>query len=171
MGKCDSYAPTCEWEARMYNTTNSQNRCNRLTAYAFNPSAGLGSGADWQPVCGLFQAGQWLHVVGEYTTLDQPADCPNDPAHPGSLDIWVDGVRWDQSAHNPTGCMSQYQVVPKANGSALNIGTMALDTWFQGAVGKVAVYGYLLTQKQIAAHYEAMTGHAPAGSCSDMCTL
>src|SRR5262249_18531567 len=49
MGKCESYAPTCEWEARMYTTTNPQKRCNRLSAYAFNPGAGLGSGADWQP--------------------------------------------------------------------------------------------------------------------------
>ena len=32
--------------------------------------------------------------------------------------------------------MSQYDVVPAANGSPLNIGTMALDSWFKGAIGK-----------------------------------
>ena len=69
MGKCQDYGPTCEWEARLYDTTNSENRCNRFSAYVFNPSAGLGSGAYWQPTCGLIQAGQWYHVVGEYTTL------------------------------------------------------------------------------------------------------
>ena len=83
----------------------------------------------------------------------------------------MNGVPWDQAAHNPTGCFSQYQVVPKANGSALNIGTMALDTWFKGAVGKVAVYGYLLGQAQIATHYQAMTGKAPQGSCANTCSL
>src|SRR5262245_13390360 len=66
MGKCEQYSPTCEWEARMYDTmTNeSPNRPNRLSAYVFNPSAGLGSAADWQPAAGLIQAGGWYHVVG-----------------------------------------------------------------------------------------------------------
>jgi hypothetical protein len=173
MGKCDQYSPTCEWEARMYDTTtkDTPNRCNRLSAYVFNPSAGLGSAADWQPNCGLVTAGQWLQVVGEYTTLTQPADCPSSPAYPGSINIWVNGVPWSQSNHNPTGCMSQYNVVPKANGSAVNIGTMALDTWFQGAIGKVAIYDYLLTAAQITAHYALMTGKQPTGSCANTCTL
>jgi hypothetical protein len=30
------------------------------------PTAGLGSAADWQPACGLIQAGQWYHVVGQH---------------------------------------------------------------------------------------------------------
>ena len=119
MGKCASYSPTCEWEARFYDSVNSQSRCNRLSAYVFNPTAGLGSGADWQPACGLFQPGQWFHVVGEYTTLTQPLACPNSSNYPGSIDIWVNGIKWNQSAHNPTGCMSQYSVKPKANTSPL----------------------------------------------------
>jgi hypothetical protein len=173
LGKCDSYAPTCEWEARMYdtNTLETPNRCNRLSAYVFNPSAGFGSAADWQPQCGLLQAGTWYHVVGEYTTKTQPADCPSAPQYPGSIDVWVDGVPWDQASHNPTGCMSQYNIAPMANGSTLTIGTMAADTWFQGAIGKVAIYGYRLTQAQITSHYQAMTGKLPMGSCADMCTL
>jgi hypothetical protein len=155
----------------MYDSTNSQGRCNRISAYVFNPGAGLGSAADWQPTCGLIAAGSWYHVVGEYTTLSQPSDCPVVPGYPGAIDVWVNGVKWDQSQHNPTGCMSQYNVVPKANDSPVNIGTMALDTWFPGAVGKVAVYGYLLSQAQITAHYQAMTGKAPIGSCGNTCTL
>ncbi len=139
MGKCEQYSPSCEWEARFYDTTNSQGRCNRLSAYAFNSSAGLGSGADWQPTCGLFQAKQWYHVVGEYTTRSQPSDCTSTSTYPGSLAIWVDGVEWDHAAHGQTGCMSQYSVIPKANGSPLDIGTMAKDGWFPGAIGKVAI--------------------------------
>jgi hypothetical protein len=60
MGKCADYSPTCMWEARTYNATDSQGRCNRLSAYAFNPSAGLGSGAYWQTVCGTIKAGQGI---------------------------------------------------------------------------------------------------------------
>jgi hypothetical protein len=170
MGKCDSYSPTCEWESRMYNTTTPQGRCNRLSAYAFNPTANLGSGADWQPVCGLIQAGQWLHVVGEYTiNQTQYADCSTPP--PGSIDIWVNGVEWNQSYHGQTGCMSQYNVRPQPNSSPLNIGTMAYDTWFAGAIGKVAIYNYRLTQTQINRHYEAMTGSQPTGSCTSNCSF
>jgi hypothetical protein len=171
MGKCAQYSPTCEWEARMYDTNNGQNRPNRLSAYVFNPSAGLGSAADWQPASGLIQAGHWYHVVGEYTTKSQPSDCPNAPAYPGSIDVWVDGIPWDQSQHDPTGCMSQYNVVPTANQSPLNIGTMALDTWFPGAVGKVAIYGYRLSQAQITSHYVKMTGVQPTGTCGNTCTF
>jgi len=171
MGKCANFSPTCEWESRMYNTTNPQGRCNRLSAYAYNPAAGLGSGADWQPVCGLLQAGQWIHVVGEYTTLTQPSDCPEAPAYPGSIDIWVNGVKWNQSVHSPTGCMSQYSLAPQANNSPLNIGTMARDTWFEGAIAKVAIYDYELSQQQIASHYQAMTGRTPTGICSSTCSF
>ncbi len=171
IGKCASYAPSCEWEGRMYNATNPQGRCDRISAYVFNLSAGLGSGAFWQPTCGLFQVGQWLHVVGEYTTRSQPATCPASAAYPGSIDIWVNGVEWNQAVHAPTGCMSQYAVAPSAAGSPVNIGSMALDSWFAGAIGKVAIYDHLLTPAQIARHYRAMTGRDPAGSCASRCTF
>jgi hypothetical protein len=169
MGKCDSYAPTCEWESRMYSINTS--RPNRLSAYAFNPTAGLGSGAFWQPVDFLVQQNQWLHVVGEYTTQSQPDNCDNASTYPGSIDIWVNGVQWNHSYHGQTGCMSQYNVIPQANNSPLNIGTMAYDTWFKGAIAKVAIYNYLLTQDQIGSHYTAMTGQNPTGSCAAECTF
>ena len=89
--------------------------------------------------------------------------------YPGSIDIWVNGVKWDHASHGDTGCMSQYQVVPQAGTSPLDIGTMARDSWFAGAIGKVALYDTLLTDAQIAAHFEAMTGRAPSGSCGETC--
>jgi hypothetical protein len=111
MGKCVSHPNTglCEWEARVYDTTTSQGRCNRLSAYVFNINGGEGSGADWQPLCGLMQAGNWLHVVGEYTTdpSKTTADCINGSTYPGAINIWVNGVPWNQSVHGQTGCMGQ----------------------------------------------------------------
>jgi hypothetical protein len=173
LGKCEEYAPTCEWEARMYSMTNSENRCNRLSAYAFNPDGDLGSGAFWQPTdCGAsIVAGSFYHVVGEYTTLTQPSDCSDTSTYPGSIDIWVNGVRWQQASHGQTGCMSQYQIVPVANDSPVNVGTMAHDAWFAGAVGKLAMYGKLLSDDAIAHHYTAMTGRQPVGSCNDTCSF
>jgi hypothetical protein len=170
MGKCVNYAPTCEWEARMYNTSNPQRRCNRLSAYVFNLSGRRGSAADWQPICGLLRARQWLYVVGEYQTTTTPSPCS--PAYPGTINIWVNGVEQNFAFHEPTGCMSQYHITPVASSSPLNIGTMtAYDTWFPGAVGKVAIYNKLLSQAQINAHYEAMTGAIPSGSCASRCTI
>ncbi|MHB8660434.1 MAG: LamG-like jellyroll fold domain-containing protein [Minisyncoccota bacterium] len=169
MGKCQNYSPACEWEARMYNAVTSQNRPDRLSAYVFNSSAGLGSAADWQPNTNLLQAGQWLHVVAEYQTLTTPSGCSS--AYPGSINIWVNGVEQNFADHSPTGCMSQFNITPKAGSSPLDIGTMAMDTWFKGAVGKVAVYNYLLTQTQINNHFQAMTGAQSSGSCGATCTI
>lgn len=167
MGKCQGYAPSCEWEARLYNRNTS--RPSRLSAYVFNPSAGDGSAADWQPAAtSQIRVGRWYYVVGEYQTLTQPHGCHGPQV--GGINIWVNGVEWDQAAHGQTGCMSQYGVTPRAGHSPLNIGTMAFDSWFKGAVGKVAVYDKLLTQAQIAAHYRAMTGKAPSGTCHGTCT-
>jgi hypothetical protein len=170
LGKCEHYGPTCEWESRFYSAQQHQGRCSRLSAYAFNPDAGLGSAADWQPVCGLFKPGEWLYVVGEYQTKTTPSRC--NAAYPGTLDIWVDAIRWSFRSHVPTGCMSQYKVIPRANDSPLVVGTMARDFFFAGAVGKVAIYSYLLSQTQIEAHFSAMTGQPPpVGSCGQTCSF
>lgn len=170
MGKCQDYSPTCEWEARMYKNSVTD-RCSRVSAYAFNPGAGQGSGAFWQATdCGLFQAGNWYHVVAEYTTLSQPAVC--NAQYPGSINIWVNGIPWDQTFHGTTGCMSQYSVTPVPNNSPLNIGSMTgSDTWFQGAIGKVAIYDYLLSDATIKEHYQTMTGQTPMGNCDDTCSF
>jgi hypothetical protein len=163
----------------MYNyaTTDPDIRSNRLSAYAFNLGGGKGSGADWQPHVGstgsqdVFKAGQWLHVVAEYRTDTTVYACDKESTYPGTIDIWVNGVKWNQSEHGQTGCMSQYSVTPTAASSPLNVATMELQTWFKGAIGKVAVYNKLLSQDQITSHYKAMTGKQPSGSCGDTCTL
>lgn len=167
MGKCESYGPTCEWEARIYGNVTREGRPDRLSAYVFNPTAGLGSAADWQPAAAL--SVQWLHVVAEYDTTTTPSGCNS--AYPGSINIWVNGVKQDAASHFPTGCMSQYSIKPVANNSPLDIGTMAFDTWFKGAVGKVAIYNKLLSQTQINAHYTSMAGKTPTGSCGATCTF
>lgn len=153
------------------NTGESPNRPNRISAYVFNPSAGLGSAADWQPTAGLMMAGTWYHVVGSYTTLKQPSDCQNTAKSPGSIDIWVNGVKWNHGSHGQTGCMSQYDVIPKANGSALNIATMAKESFFKGAIAKVAIYDHALDQAAIDSHYWLMTGKQPTGSCAATCSF
>lgn len=170
MGKGSQWYHNIEWEARFYN--NNSDRPNRSSAYAFNlypDHAGYGSGADWQPYSKSFYTpGQWIHVVGQYDLSTTPARC--NPAYPGSLQIWVNGIRWNDQSHGTTGCMSQYSIKPTAGPSPINIGTMAMDFWFKGAIGKVAIYNYLLSEQQIAAHYTAMTGRIPSGNCNQTAT-
>jgi hypothetical protein len=168
MGKCERYPPTCEWESRIADQASGQP--SFISALAFNPSAGLGAAADWQPESGVIHAADWYHVVGEYETKVSHAYC--DGPEPGSVNIWVNGIDWNQQFHGQTGCMSQQHVIPVANDSPLNIGTMAFDSWFKGAIGKVAIYDHLLPLNRIAAHYTAMTGHPPTGTCgASGCTL
>jgi hypothetical protein len=169
LGKCLQYSPTCEWEGRFYNQVNPQGRTSRISAYVFNPGAGLGSAADWQPTPGVITASMWIHIVAEYQIHTTPSDCS--PAYPGTINIWVNGIKQNFSAHKPTGCMSQYRIIPKAGYSPFTIGTLAKDTWFRGAISKVAVYDRLLPESRIVQHYENMTGRAPAGQCAQTCTL
>ena len=169
MGKCQHYLSTCEWEARMYSSVTAEGRCDRISAYVFNSGGGLGSGADWQPACGMLRGSQWLYVVGEYQTLYTPSDC--NTSSPGTINIWVNGVQWNQSYHSPTGCMSQLNVTPKALSSPLDIGTMAMDTWFAGAIGKVAIYDHLLTQAQINAALPCHDRRATVRQLPDTCTI
>ncbi len=166
LGKCSNYAPTCEWEARMYSSVNAQGRCNRISAYALNLSPTYGAGADWQPARGLLEAGQWLYVVGEFQTLSTPSAC--DPTYPGTIGIWVNGVPW--SPAYPYGCMSAFDITPQAAGSTLRIGAVQLNRFFPSAIGKVAVYDTLLSQAQITAHFAAMTGAQPSGTCAVTCS-
>jgi hypothetical protein len=73
--------------------------------------------------------------------------------------------------YRSNGCMSSSASV-RAGGSPLTIATMALDGWFPGAVGKVAIYDSLLGLAQISAHYKAMPGKSPSGSRSRTnCTI
>jgi hypothetical protein len=162
MGKCNIYSPTCEWESRMYSLTTSEVRPNRFSAYVFNNTAELGSGAYWQPSSNQVVVGHWYHVVGEYQTGTQVSGCSG----PGSINIWVNGIPWNRANQGGTGCLSQYGITPQANNSPVTIGTVALDNWFKGAIGEVAFYNHLLTQAQITAHYTAMTGLKPTGSCN-----
>jgi hypothetical protein len=149
MGKCQQYSPTCEWEARIYGSGTTLAMPTRLAAYAFNNSAQFGSGAAWVPTTDI-APGQWVHVVAEYQTETTPWYCSTD--YPGTISLWVNGLKVD------TECMSSYKVIPTASNSPLNIGTMAFDAWFRGAIGKVAVYDSLLTDAQIQNHYKAMLG-------------
>ncbi len=126
-----------EYANRMYSYSNSAGRPNRISVYQWNTSGGLGSGAYFQdPV----STSQWIYVTD---VIDMKT---------GYISIYKNGVLRGQVP------LSQYNVTPGITKAPFNVGTRNYNSWFQGAIGKVAVYNYILTPTQIANHYAAMSG-------------
>jgi hypothetical protein len=173
LGKCEegNSSGRCEWLARLYPTDTNPDRCNRISAYIYNPSnTALGSGMFWQAgnsgKCTAVQVGKWLHVVGQYQVADQQG-CGGPEV--GTIEIWVNGAK--RPRNGTTGCMSEYHVNPLDTTSSFFIGRSQPDSSLKGAIGKVAIYNHPLTEAQIKAHYKAMTGHDPTTTCGDRCNL
>jgi Concanavalin A-like lectin/glucanases superfamily len=132
-----------EYALRMYSLSNSENpvRPNRISAYVFNLRGGLGSGSYFQD---QVQAGAW-------TMITFAIDSRTSAAWPdGSVAIYKNGVLRGQVS------IGQFNVTPRAASAPLRIATRALESYFEGAIGKVAVYDYMLTADQIMATYTAM---------------
>lgn len=136
-----------EYALRMYSRSNTEvpPRPNRISAYGFNLAGGMGSGAYFQDE---IKPGTWLmvtFVVDDIRSSAWPA---------GYISIYKDGDLRGQVS------LSQYNVTPKASTAPLGIATRDLNSYFDGAIGKVAVYDYALTGAQIRTTYQAMVSPA-----------
>ncbi|WP_210497198.1 LamG domain-containing protein [Microvirga antarctica] len=157
-------ADQMEWAARLYGADNTDQpyRENRLSGYAFNMEGGRGIGSYTQePV----KAGAWMHFVFVINTT------PEDPSDSGYTRIYRDGVNttranpkgtpWDdmdplaESWPDPS---STHRVEPGDGNAPLRIGTRDFRSFFDGAIGKVAIYDHELTPTQIQHHYDGMMG-------------
>ena len=134
MGKGEPDAHS--WAARIYNYDSY--RPNRISGYSFNLSGGLGAGSYFQDV---LTAGQWIH----YTLIIN--------SHTGLTKIFKNGILRD------TDYLSDYSIVPGDGTAPVRIGTRSLESFFEGAIGKVALYDYELTEKQLLVHYNVMRGY------------
>lgn len=131
-----------EYAARLYNLTNSEQRPNRLSGYAFNLSGGLGAGSYEQDAVTV---GEWIHYTLIINTVATSGSYPT-----GYTKLYKNGVQRDQDS------LSGYSIVP-GNGSApLRLGTRDFASYFQGAIAKVAVYDYELSATQLLTHYQEM---------------
>jgi hypothetical protein len=132
-----------EYAIRIYSAKNTEvpERPNRISGYVWNLAGGLGSGAYFQdPV----KVNQWIMltlVLDDRASLEWPD---------GYVAIYKDGVLRDQVS------MNQYNVRPQAGNAPLCIGTRNNDSYFEGGIGKVAIYDHLLSSAEIAATYAAM---------------
>jgi hypothetical protein len=132
-----------EYAIRMYSATNTEvpERPNRISGYVWNLAGGLGSGAYFQ---GSVEVNQWIMVT---LVLD---DRSSSEWPDGYVAIYKDGVLRGQVS------MGQYDVSPKAGNAPFCIGTRDNDSYFEGGIGKVAIYDHLLSSAEIAATYNAM---------------
>jgi Concanavalin A-like lectin/glucanases superfamily len=141
-----------EWLVRLYGLHNSDGsvgaRPNRLSGYAFNPAGGLGAGSYAQD---SMTGGKWMQYVLVIDTVHHGADGW------GTTKVYKNGVLRDTDSLG-----SPYDIVPKNGNAPVVIGARPGHSYFEGGVGKVAVYGHALTAARIAAHYRTMV--TPAGS-------
>jgi hypothetical protein len=135
-----------EYALRMYSYSNSESppRPNRVSAYAFNLAGGEGSGAYFQdPV----RPGTWMMVT--FVVDSRPS-----AAWPkGYIALYKNGDLRGRVS------LGQFNVTPRASTAPFRVATRDLESYFEGAVGKVAIYDSVLSAADISATYNAMYGH------------
>lgn len=133
-----------EFAARMYNRDNDVDRPNRISGYVFNEEGGLGAGSAFEDD---LRPGEWLHfafVVNFEASTDEYPD--------GYTKIYRDGELRsvnDISIHG-----EEIQVVRTE--APFRVGTRDGGSFFEGAIGKVAIYGYEVNQEDLCGHVAAM---------------
>lgn len=133
-----------EYVARFY-SKDDPDRPNRISGYLFNSSGGKGAGAYFQE---RVRAGKWIHYVFVINADAKSGTYPN-----GYSKIYRDGVLKKTVDLSYRGSA----VVPTKGNAPLRVATRDGGSFFNGAIGKVAVYTKELSGKRIAAHYDAMT--------------
>jgi Concanavalin A-like lectin/glucanases superfamily len=132
-----------EYALRMYSLVNSEKpeRPNRVSAYVFNLRGGKGSGAYFQD---KIRPRKWMMVT--FVVDDR------------SSNGWPDGyvTLYKNDSRRGKVSLSQFSVRPGMSDAPLYIGTRQLESFFQGAIGKVAVFDHVLSGRDISSIYNAM---------------
>ncbi len=128
-----------EYAVRFYDA--DAERPNRLSAYAFNPAGGLGAGSYVQDE---LREGTWIHLTAVYDTRTTGSDGW------GIVRLYRDGVRRDVDSLG-----EGYRIRPVDRGGRLFIGGNPDHSFFDGAIGAVAVYPTALSPSRVAAHAAA----------------
>jgi len=139
-----------EWALRFY--SKQSGRPNRISAYIWNPTGGLGSGAYVQED---LQPGEWVHIVACYL----PGDLRTPRA--GVL-IYKNGVLRggpETRPPQPGALYKQYNIRPAHGNAPLRFGTRDKQGFFQGALDEIAIYPRVLTAREVEENYRAGTAH------------
>jgi hypothetical protein len=130
-----------EYALRMYSLGNTEDRGNRVSAYAFNAAGGKGSGSYFQDP---LAAGEWLMVTAVITTRA-------DGGYPANTVTIYRGA-----SRRQTSSLTEFDVKPVAGSASLQVGGDA-GSFFEGAIGKVAVFDRPLPPKDIETQFRVMT--------------
>ena len=138
-----------EYALRMYSYANSEvpPRPNRISAYAFNLTGGKGSGAYFQD---KVEPGAWIMVT---FVIDSRHSAE---WRSGYIAIYKNG----RMRGSPVS-LRQFNVTLRASDAPFRIATRDMQSFFEGAIGKVAIYDRILSAQEIRATYKAMI--SPAG--------
>ena len=132
------------WVARMYNKTGND-RPQRISGYSFNLIGGLGAGSYFQDV---IPKETWVHYVLVINTIKRDSKYPT-----GYTKIYKDGKVRDQDS------LKGYDIIPEDGTAPTRIATRDFNSFFKGAIAKVAVYDYELGSDRIAEHNKVMRGN------------
>jgi len=152
-----------EWMFRMYNSSNDQNRVNRISFYVFNLTGGEGIGSYFQyptntqePV----RADEWIFVVGVVNGATNTTSIYKDGAfircdkYYGDSIVSIQGKacqhypRYDQLG-------KARWIVPKHGNAPLTIGRADADSYFQGGIARVRIWNRALNSTEIQKLYSS----------------
>jgi hypothetical protein len=133
-----------EYVARFYSRTDAE-RPNRISGYLFNASGGKGAGSYFEQ---RVTPGAWIHYVLVINANATSGDFPN-----GYIRIYRNGERKDTDRLEFDGVV----IVPRRGKAPFRVATRDLGSFFEGAIGKVAIYARELPAKRIQEHYTVMT--------------
>lgn len=162
MGKGDksknettNYPGNREYVARMYGqhpTGEDSERVNRISGYVYNPEGLEGAGSYYQALSDWpVQTGEWIHYMLIINTT------VHDDAFPtGFTKLYIHRRKSDGSIVSFTDkdALINYTIVPVAGNAPFRIGTRdaGIKSYFQGAIGKVAIYNYEVSGGRSKAH-------------------
>jgi hypothetical protein len=134
-----------EWTFRMYQAGNSEDRQNRISCYAFNLDAR--SGGTRLGIGSYFQdelaPGQWLLVAGAWDAT--------------RVSIYRDGVLRDSDPLDQSAIGGPI-IVPRHGSAPVRIGTRDFNSFFQGAISRVAIFNRRLIDSEQAVLQTACAG-------------
>ncbi|MDQ4140575.1 MAG: LamG domain-containing protein [Bacteroidota bacterium] len=133
------------WAARMYNKEGN-NRPQRISGYCFNLSGGLGAGSYFQSKDPI-SPGTWIHYALVINTKNTSKQYPT-----GYTRIYINGEIKD------TDSLKDYNIIPGNSTAPMRVATRDLNSFFLGAIGKVAIYDRELSKTQLLAHNNKMRG-------------
>jgi hypothetical protein len=147
-----------EYAARMYGqhpTGHDSNRLNRISGYVFNNSGGEGAGSYYQAPAGWrVQKGEWMLYVFIINTSDAALSSQYPTGYTKLYFIRLSNNQLNISKDQDA--LINYNIIPTAGTAPFRVGTRNFNSYFNGAVGKLAMYNYELGLAEITKHANSM---------------